>query len=123
MRVSLRLIRHRGRPLRQRNIISEPAVDGDLTTYHQTYGEGGPYHVAAFKPAGAAPADHNGLLLYEPVMVQIAASGFRLRGFERLPKGEAVVQEWDCSVLQYVVRESAILKELPGILGSRSPGG
>lgn len=102
MRVSVRLLRQKGRPLPWREIAAVSPVVGELTSYYQSKGDF-VFHVATVRPV-ATPAGHPLLPpLYEPVLVAIGPMGFRLRGFERVEHeqtGAAVVQEWICDVAQ-----------------------
>lgn len=85
-----------------REVAVVPPIEGDLGTHYQLYGDR-PYQVAALQLTNTATAEAALPPLYEPVLVAIAAGGLRLRGFERLDDGHAVVQEWLCEVVHFVV--------------------
>jgi hypothetical protein len=102
MRVMVRVLRKRGRLLPWREVLAAPPVEADLGTHYQQYGERC-YHVATLRLVATCTAEAVLPPLYEPVLVGIAADSLRLRGFERLDDGQAVVQEWLCEVVRFVV--------------------
>jgi hypothetical protein len=102
MRVLVRVLRKRGRLLPWREVSTTPQLEGDLGTHYQHFGQR-PYHVATLRLVGTCTAEAALPPLYEPVLVGIAADSLRLRGFERIDDGQAVVQEWLCEVVQFVV--------------------
>lgn len=97
MRFLVRPLRVRGRRLPWREVQNGPAYEGDLVTY-EAMGKSG--RTVAATLAGRDPMSAKPLPdLYEPVLVSVAPSALRLRGFERHdgPDGPySVAQEWHC---------------------------
>ncbi len=102
MRVRVRVLRKGGRLLPWGEVSATPPVEAELGTHYEHHGER-PYHVATLRLVATSTAEAVLQPLYEPVLVGIAADSLRLRGFERLDDGQAVVQEWLCEVVRFVV--------------------
>jgi len=97
MRFKVYPLRYRGRRLAWREIVNGPSYVGDLHTYEIIAGNER-HKVATLRPedpaAGALLPD-----LYEPALLGVAPLAMRLRGIERLVRGNhtyAVIQEWHC---------------------------
>jgi|tagenome__1003787_1003787.scaffolds.fasta_scaffold20693445_2 hypothetical protein len=78
-------------------VVNGPSYVGDLNTYEIVAGNER-HKVATLRPedpaAGALLPD-----LYEPALLGVAPLAMRLRGIERLVRGNhtyAVIQEWHC---------------------------
>jgi hypothetical protein len=99
MRFLVRPLRYRGRRLAWRDVQNSTPFDGDIVTY-ELHTKGGRVFAATLN--GRDPAAAKALPdLYEPVLVGMAPSAFRLRGFERHygPDGPySVAQEWHCEM-------------------------
>jgi hypothetical protein len=85
-----------------REVSAVPRVEGDLGIHYQLFGER-PYQVATLRLVNTSTVEVALPPLYEPVLMAIAADSLRLHGFERLDDGQAVVQEWLCEVVRYLV--------------------
>jgi hypothetical protein len=95
MRFKIHLLRRRGRRLSWREAQNGPTYVGTLVTHTEERG-GERYSVTALQPDDPMKADEMPQL-YEAVLLGFAPIAFRLRGFERVGKGDSshsVVQEW-----------------------------
>lgn len=94
-------MRHGGRRLDDRAMMSTPAVVGELTMSERLSSRHGAWRVVSLRDPGnhvSAPLLPD---LLDPILVQISQSGIRLRGIERVASADgtvAVVQEWLCEL-------------------------
>lgn len=80
MRLLVRPLRIRGRRLPWRNVQNGPAYEGDLVVTYEAMGKNG--RTVAATLAGRDPTSAKPLPdVYEPVLVSVAPSALRLRGF------------------------------------------
>ena len=97
VRFLVRPLRNRGRRLPWRDVQNSKPFEGDVVTYELQTKGGRVFAATLATPDPAAPKRLPDL--YEPVLVGMAPSAFRLRGFERHdgPEGAfSVAQEWHC---------------------------
>jgi len=99
MRFKVYPLRYRGRRLAWRPVVNGTRYVGDLNTYEIVAGEER-HKVATLRPEDPAAGP---LLpdLYEPVLLSVAPRAIRLRGIERVTRGNetyAVIQEWHCEM-------------------------
>ena len=101
MRVRVRVMRHGGRRLDDRAMVSAPGVIGELTMSERLSSRHGAWRVVSLRDPGnhvSAPLLPD---LLDPILVQISHNGIRLRGIERINTPDAtiaVVQEWLCDL-------------------------
>ena len=99
MKVRVRQMCRNGQMLPEREIMAQPAIEGELLT-STVSGKGWARHRATLRPIGNQVAPDVLLPLWQPELEAIASLGIRLRGLQETAAGSKtmVMQIWLCDL-------------------------